>query len=203
MQEYNLRECFTFTSSSPYLLFPAETERNTIRDQTPRSLQAVVQGTQNGSITTAGHINDAVTDYLSPHGAQGLVSQQLSPWVADNWSSLKSKISSTSERDAMEFLGDCLKKVAWWAVLIAVVGAIVLTSLYVGKLLAVAMGGAAIGTGAVAAGAAGGAALAGPAIAMGTMFPPVAIAAGVGIGLWGLFSSSSGGRSRRPGRRRR
>jgi hypothetical protein len=92
-----------------------------------------------------------------------------------------------SMNNALKFLGECLKTAAWWAVLIAIVGAIVLTAFFVGKVIATVATGVALG---------------GSAVAVVALAPEVALVAGGTGFLYALGYLFGGGESRRSRRTR-
>ena len=162
----------------------------------------MVQDTRNDRINDGADIWRSTQSHMQPDGGEGLVAQQLSMWLADNWQSLVSQLKTLKEEAALTFVEVKLKVQEWWNKLCQIVGDIVVgvvlpllkTAADVAGAVAV---GIALGVGSVAVGGVIGTGLATLAIAN----PVGVMVVGVGAGIAAL-AAASGGSGRRRRRRR-
>lgn len=173
-------------------------QREHIREAVPRAVQQVVQDTLNNQIDNGADIWRSTRSHMQPDGGEGLVAQQLSMWLADNWQSLVSELKRLKEEAALVFLEMKLKVQEWWNKLCEIVGEIVIGVVLpllktTAEVLGAAAVGATIGVGAVAVGATIG--------FLAAANPVGAIVVGSGFGIAAL--ANSGGSSGRRRRRRR
>ena len=179
----------------------ADPQREHIRETVPRAVQQVVQDTLNNRIDNGADIYRSTQSHMHPDGGEGLVAQQLSMWLADNWQSLLPELKRLKEEAALVFLEAKLKVQEWWNKLCEIVGVIVIgVVLPLLKTTAEVLGAVAVGTtlgvGTVAVGAGIG--------FLAAANPIGALVVGTGVGIAALANSGgSSGRRRHPGRRRR
>ncbi|KAK4160706.1 hypothetical protein QBC43DRAFT_292719 [Cladorrhinum sp. PSN259] len=169
-------------------------QREQIRQAVPRAVHQVVQDARNNQINNGADIWRSTQSHMQPDGGEGLVAQQLSMWLADNWQSLVGELKELKERAALAFLEAKLKLQEWWNKLCEIVGDIVIgVVLPLLKTTAEVLRSAALGT-----------TLGLGAIALVAASPIGAMVVGGSVGIAALASSGGrSNRSRRTGGRRR
>ncbi|KAK0752461.1 hypothetical protein B0T18DRAFT_404925 [Schizothecium vesticola] len=166
-------------------------QREHIREAVPRAIQQVVQDTSNNQINNGADIWRSTRSHMLPDGGEGLVAQQLSMWLADNWQSLAPELKRLKEEAALKFLEMKLKVQEWWKKLCEIVGDIVIgVVLPLLKTTVEVLGAAAVGT-----------TLGLGVMALAAANPIGAIVVGGCVGIATL--ANSGGSSARRRRRRR